>query len=103
MFGVPASKPVRRFFEGALLQSHAHDHLAAAVPRRHRLEHFRATVERADAGRPAHFVSGKGEEIAADLLHIDRQMPGALRGIDERHRADRARLPAKLGDGIDRA
>ena len=67
-------------------------------------ENFRAAVKRADAGRRTHFVAGEGEEIATELLHIDRQMPGALRGIDERDRRRlRARCAAQLGDGIDRA
>ena len=37
------------------------------------------------------------------MLHIDRQMSRTLRRIDQRQRAHRARLPAKLGHGIDRA
>ena len=68
-----------------------------------RVENLRAAVERADPGRSAHFVSGEGQEIAADFLHIDRQMARALR----RSRPASARRPrapaAKIGDGIDRA
>ena len=94
---------VRRFFEGAFLESDAHDHFAAAVPGRHAFQNFGATVERADAGRATHFVTGESEEIATHFLHIDRQMTRALRGIDQSERADRARLPAKIGHGIDRA
>ena len=94
---------MRRLFEGALLQSNTDDHFAAALPRRHRLENFGATVKHADPGRPAHLVSGEGEEIATQFLHIDRQMSRALRRIDQRQRADRARLPAKFGHRVDRA
>ena len=57
------------------------------MPWRHRIENFRASVKRADAGRPTHFVSGKGEEIATQFLHIERQMSRALRRIDQRERA----------------
>ena len=64
---------VRRFLERAFFEGDADDHLAAAVPRRHRIEQLRASVEHADPGRSAHFVSGEGEEIAAQFLHIDRQ------------------------------
>ena len=101
--GRASLEAVRRFLECALLQSNADDHLAAAVPRWHRLENLGATVKHADAGRRTHFVTGEGEEIATHLLHIDRQMPGALRRIDEGQGADGARLPAKLGYRIDRA
>ena len=94
---------MRRFLERAFFQSDADDHLAAAVPWRHRIKNLRPTVERADPGRPTHFVSGEGEEIAAQFLHIDRQMSRALRRIDQCERAHRARFPAKLGHGIDRA
>ena len=94
---------VRRFLERAFLERNADDHFAAAMPRRHCIENFRAAIERADAGRSAHFVSGEGEEIATEFLHIERHMSGALRGIDQRDRADRARLSAKLRHRIDRA
>ena len=94
---------MRRFLEGAFLESDADDHFAAAVPRRHDVENFGATVERTDAGRATHLVSGESEKIATQLLHIERQMTRALRCVDQRQRADRARLPAKIGHGIDRA
>ena len=94
---------MRRFLKRAFLQRHAHDHLAAAMPGRYCLKNFRAAVERTAPGRPTHFVSGEGEEIATDFLNVDRQMSRALGSIDQRHRADRARFVAKLGHGIDRA
>src|SRR5882724_3810711 len=58
-------KSVWRFFKCALFQGDAHDHLPATVPWRHRIEDLTPSVERADAGRPTHFVSGEGEEIAS--------------------------------------
>src|SRR6266850_7333224 len=91
---------VRRFFENAFFQGNADDHLAAAMPWRHRIENFRARVERSNASRPTHFVSGEGEEVAAQLLDIERQMSRALRGIHEREHAGGARLSTKLGDWI---
>ena len=51
----------------------------------------------------AHFVAGEREEIAAERLHIDRHVPGALRAIDEGGHAERARAAAEFGGGIDRA
>ena len=103
MFGVPASNRCGAFLK--VLFSRATLTIISPPPCQGGIdvENFRATVERADPGRPTHFVSGEGEEIATDFLHIDRQMTGALRGIDQRERADRARLPAKIGHGIDRA
>ena len=56
------------------------------------IENFRPSVKRADASRATHFVSGEGEKIAPELLHVDRHVSGALRGIDERERADRVRF-----------
>ena len=94
---------MRRLLVCALLQGDADDHFAAAMLRRHRLQKFRATVKRADTSGRAHFVSGEGKKIAADFLHVDGQMSGALRGIDQRDGADCARVPAKFGYGIDRA
>ena len=88
-------EPVGRFFERAFFQSDADDHFAAAVPGRHRFQNFGAAVERADPGRSTHLVAGEGQEIAAQLLDIDRQMSGALRRIDQRDGADRARFLGK--------
>ena len=79
---------VRRVFPGALLEIHVQNHFAAALIRRHGFEHFLAAIQNADAGRPAHFVAGEREEIAADFLHVDRAMAGALRGIHERGDAE---------------
>ena len=81
----------------------AGDHVAAALKRRHVLQQFAPAIKHADAGRPADFVAGKGEKIAADVLHIHRPVPGALRGIHQRDDAALARARAEFGDGIDRA
>ena len=94
---------VRRFLESAFLERDADDHFAAAVPRRHRFQNFGATVERADAGRATHLVSGESEKIATHFLHIERQMSRRSAPHRPGQRADRARLPAKIGHGIDRA
>ena len=92
---------MRRFLEGAFFQTNADDHLAATVPRRNRIENCRAPVERADAGWPTHFVSGEGEEIAAQLADVDRQMPRALCRVHQRERANGPRFLAELSDWID--
>ena len=98
-----AFKPVGRLFVGALFQGDADDHLSAAVPGRHGIEKFSTPVKRPDPGRRTHFVPGKNQEIAAELANIERHMSGALRAIHQGHRANFARLLAKLADRIDRA
>ena len=57
----------------------------------------------ADAGRPADFVAAERQEIAPDLLQVDGQVPGGLRGVDERATPERAGAGAEFGDGVDRA
>src|SRR5262245_60631893 len=54
-----AFEPVRRFLECAVFERDAYDHLATAVPRRHRIQKLRAPVKHADASRCTHFVSGE--------------------------------------------
>ena len=43
------------------------------------------------------------EKIATELLHVERAMAGALRGIHQRGDAQLARAGAELGNGINRA
>ena len=78
---------VRRFFPGALVEIDVQNHFAAALVRRHCFQTLPPAIQHADAGRPAHFVAGEREEIAADFLHIERPMAGALRGVHQRRDA----------------
>ncbi len=78
---------------GGLGEGHREDHLAAALPGRHALEQLFAPVQNADAGGTEHLVAGKGVEIAAQLLHVDRHVRHGLRAVDERDDA------ARLGGG----
>ncbi len=94
-------KSVGRFLKRAFFQSDADNHFAAAVPWRDRIQNRRPSVKRADASRATHFVSGEGEEIAAQLLHVDGHMSHALRRVHQRERADRVRFGAEFGDRID--
>src|SRR5258708_24975182 len=55
-------EPMRRLLERALVESDAHDHFAATVPRRHGIENVSTPIEHADAGRTTHLVSGKRQE-----------------------------------------
>ena len=99
---------VRQLVVGGLLEGHREDHVAAALPRRHRLEQRLAPVEHADAGRAVHLVAGEGVEVAAERAHVDRASaaPPARRRrapprrararprrcvCDRQHRAERVR------------
>jgi hypothetical protein len=84
MSGVPASNLCGIGFHFQVsLETDARNHVAAALPGRHGFEDFLAAIQDADARGSAHFVAGEGEEIAADLLHIQQQVPGALRGVHQ--------------------
>ena len=91
---------MRRILERALFQSDAYNHLAAAVPRRQRIENLSAPIEDADPSRSTHLMSGEREEITAHFAHIDWHMPGALRRV---HQCEGPYCPcfrAKFGDWI---
>ena len=96
-----ALEPMRRLLERALVESDAYYHFATTVPRWHRIQGPRSSVEHADSSRTTHLVSGKRQEIAAQFAHIEWQVPDALRSVHERECAHCARLFAKLGDWID--
>ena len=51
-------------------------------------------VERAGAGRAVHLVRREREEVAADRLHVDRQVRRRLGAVDE-HRHAARRAPAR--------
>ena len=70
---------------------HVLDHLAAAVERRHGGEQIVFAVEHADAGRPVELVAGEDVEIAIEIAHVDVEMHGALRAVDQHRNAARMR------------
>src|SRR5438132_1228887 len=74
---------MRRLFETALLEINAEDHLPAALIRGHFFQQLASPVQNPEPGWSAHFMAGEHQEIAADLLHIQRPMSGALGGINE--------------------
>src|SRR5437867_4939935 len=94
-------EPMRRLLERAFVESDAHYHFAATVPRRHGIEDLSAPIQHADAGRTTHLVSGKCQEIAVQFAHIEWQMSDALRSVHESECAHCPRPPAKLGGWID--
>ena len=78
-------------------------HAPAALPGWHGVEQGAAAVEHADAGGTAHFVAGKGEEIAAEGLHVEGLVADGLGGVYEGDGTDGAGAGAKLDGGVDDA
>src|SRR5690606_19013267 len=65
------------------IETHHADHLAAALPRWHRLEVFRLRDQRANAGGRIHLVAGKCVEIRIKGLHVDAGVRHGLRAVHE--------------------
>ena len=74
---------VRRLLELGLLEGDVEDHVAAALPGRHRRRAARSGLQHADAGRPIGLVAGEDVEVAAERLHIDRQPRRRLAAVDQ--------------------
>lgn len=62
-----------------------------------------AAVEDADAGGRAHFVAGEDKEVAVELLDIEGEMAGALRGVEDGDGAGGAGAVEEFGDGVEGA
>ena len=75
---LPRQLVVRR-----LLERHRQDHVAAALPRRHRFEQRLAAVQHADAGRAEHLVRREAVEIAIERLHVDDAVRHGLRAVEQ--------------------
>src|SRR5258707_3270075 len=74
---------MRRILELALLEGDAKDHLAAALPRRHRRQQLVPAVEHTDAGWPVGLVTGKRVEIAIQRLHVHGEPRRRLAAVDQ--------------------
>ena len=93
----------RELVVSGFFKRHLLDHLAAAAPRRKRVEDFRTAPEDADAGGRVDLVAGEGEEIGTQGLDVDGQMGGGLGGIDHDERAGLFRGGGHFGDRVDGA
>ncbi len=87
---------VRRLAIGDAVLEHFADHLAAAVERRHGVEMLVFAVQHADPGRAVKLVAGEDVEIAIDVAHVDVEMHGALRAVDQHRNAARMRDARRL-------
>ena len=94
---------VRRVVVGDAVLGHLLDHLAAALKGRMPFEHVLLAVEHADARRAVDLVAGEDEEVAVEVLHVDRHVHGALAAVDQHRNATRMRDAHDLLDRRDRA
>ena len=78
------------------------DHVPAHQERLHPLEQLRPSPEEADPARAAHLVPGDGNEIGAQLLHVDAAMRRGLRRVADVDRALLVRPRGERGDVADR-
>mmetsp|Transcript_24388 Transcript_24388/g.68537 ORF Transcript_24388/g.68537 Transcript_24388/m.68537 type:complete len:291 (+) Transcript_24388:246-1118(+) len=60
----------RRFGVCCAFHRHMIDHLASALVRWHGIEQILLAPQKADTSRGAHFVSGRGQKVDAQILHI---------------------------------
>ena len=63
------------------------DHVAAALPRRHRVEQLLTAEDGADAGGGEDLVPGEHEEVTPQRLHVDRHVRDRLRPVEQHERA----------------
>src|SRR6476659_4673826 len=94
-------KTVRRLLERTSFKRDTDNHLAAAMPWRNSIQDLAAGIERSDARRPTHFVTGEGKKIAAQLPDIDWQMAHALCCIDQCESTNGTRFLTKVGYRVD--
>ena len=73
------------------------------MPWRHGLEEREPAPQEADAGRAAHLVPRRRDEVDAELLHVDRHVRQALAGVEQHERVDSMRRRDDLAHGGDAA
>ena len=72
----------RRLVEG-LLEGDILNHVAAALPGRHRVQDLGLSINNANSCRREDLVAGKNVEVAIDGLHIDAHVRDRLCAIDK--------------------
>src|SRR5262244_203198 len=80
--GRPGLKLVRQGVVVSLLEGDDADHVATTLVGWHAFQQVRLAIQDSDASGTKQLVAGEGVEIAAQLLHIYRQMWHRLRPID---------------------
>ncbi len=94
---------VGKLVVGRLLEGDRADHVPAALPGRHLLEQLRPAVQDADAGRPEQLVAREGVEVAAQRLHVDREVRHGLGAVEEHRHLLPVRHLDDPVDGVDGA
>src|SRR6516225_6154547 len=82
---------VRRLTVDDAVLEHLPDHLAAAIERWHGREMLIAAVEHSNAARAIELVAGHGIEVATEVLHVDIDMNGGLRAVEQDRNPARVR------------
>ena len=96
MGGVPASKRAGGGGRPEAVELDVEDHAAAAEEGRHGLEQLGAAPQDADAGRAHHLVGREGEEVDAELAHVDRRVRDELRAVGHHDRAGARGPPSAI-------
>ena len=99
MLPVPASKRAGRRLVRGLLEGDVVDHVAAALPGRHRLEDVRLAEQGADAGRREHLVPG---ERSRSRSRAPGRRPACARRPARRRRSTRAPCRCAICDHLAR-
>lgn len=75
--------------------------LSASLCRWQFVEPLLLAIEYSDACGTVHFVGGKAEKIAVELMYVDRHMRDGLRAVDTHRNALRMRQRDYLADRVD--
>src|SRR5580704_9528137 len=80
-------KAPRYCLVSSLLEGDVDDHVAAALPRGHVLQHIQLSVNGTDPGGAEDLVPGENVEVAVEGLYVHSHVGDSLRAIDQDARA----------------
>src|ERR1051325_9400571 len=70
------------------LKAHTSYHAATGLVWRHLVEPFAFAIDNPASCRSEHLVAGERKKVAIEILHVDRKMRDALRGVDANGHAE---------------
>ena len=92
---------VGQFRIGGTLTGDGFNHFAAGQEGRHFLQQLISTVQCTNAHRAVHLVTGEGQKISPQCLHIHRHVRGALSSVHHHNGTYPMGKVCNLTDGID--